>query len=182
MSRPKLLERFGRPTDGQDLDLAGRELPNVPRRLPKSACATGAVQAILPVDGSASSSPTIRKVACLVLAQDGDRHSEHHVIGLWVRLGNLRAGEPGRPVAQLPCSSAQSLPIGCGGRARQIVLVSSNPALDQPQAATCHQIAMRADRTIRQSDHASIGIILFDEGPAHRSSHSGSGLRVPAAG
>jgi hypothetical protein len=109
----------------------------------------------------------------LVLAQDGDRHSEHHMIGRWVRFGNLRAGEPGRPVAQLPCSSAQSLPIGCGGRARQIILVLSNLALDQPQAARCHQIAMRADRTIRQSDHARIGIILFDEGTTHRIGHSG---------
>jgi hypothetical protein len=52
--------------------------------------------------------------------------------------------------------------------------VSSNPALDQPQAATCHQIAMRADRSIRQSDHARIGIILFDEGTAHRIGHSES--------
>ena len=96
------------------------------------------------------------------------------MIGLWVRFGNLRAGEPGRPVAQLPCSSTQSLPIGCGDPARQIVLVLSNLALDQPQAATCHQIAMRADRTIRQSYHATIAIILFDEGTTHRNGRSGS--------
>ena len=76
------------------------------------------------------------------------------------------------------CSSAQSLPIGCGERVRQIVLVLSNLALDQPQAATCHQIAMRVDRTIRQSDHARIGIILFDEGTAHYIGHSGAMERI----
>jgi hypothetical protein len=38
----------------------------------------------------------------------------------------------------------------------------------------CHQIALWADRSIRQSDHARIGIILFDEGTAHRIGPSGS--------
>jgi hypothetical protein len=33
---------------------------------------------------------------------------------------------------------------------------------------------MRDDRSIRQSDHARIGIILFDEGTAHRIGHSRS--------
>jgi hypothetical protein len=33
---------------------------------------------------------------------------------------------------------------------------------------------MRADRSIRQADHAGIAIILFDEGTTHRIGHSGS--------
>jgi hypothetical protein len=33
---------------------------------------------------------------------------------------------------------------------------------------------MGTDRSIRQSDHARIGIILFDEDTAHRIGHSGS--------
>jgi hypothetical protein len=60
---PKLLERFGRPTDGQDLDLACRKLPKVPRPTAQERLHHGRGPGILPVDGSASSSPTVPKVA-----------------------------------------------------------------------------------------------------------------------
>src|SRR5690606_13745767 len=89
------------------------------------------------------------------------------------------------PVTQLARGPADRLPVAGSARAGEVPAVLRDLLFKQAQPAPRHQVAMRADRPVRQRHVASL-IILFDESAAHDPSASPSittfgGVSSPAS-